>query len=99
MKVIIVLFLLLVIGLIYKGLFFPIVFLVLGIIIAKKVSKGKAKKDRDSIFAKQLEYYEKGEQEATAREMWIARRTKELMDSGMLPSEAKIKAEAEYVLK
>lgn len=41
---------------------------------------------------------EKAKKKEVARTLWIANRTQELMNQGLLPTDAKTKAETEYIL-
>lgn len=67
---------------------------------AEERARAKAEKCRaESETRKMQENEERAKRKAATKELWIAKRTQELMDSGMLPSDAKVKAETEYTIE
>lgn len=109
-----VLLILLGLGLIIGGFFLVgLIVITVGVICISAASKRKAEEEReaeerarakaeknhaDLENRKKQEHEEHARKVAASKELWIAKRTQELMDSGMLPSDAKIKAETEYTL-
>lgn len=60
-------------------------------LIAEKKQAEEKKLAADSAEAEKAD--------ASAKELWIAQKTQEYMDKGFLPTDAKIKAETEFVLE
>lgn len=57
----------------------------------------RQKREENERLSKQQEE-ENLKKEMETKELWIAQRTQALMTEGLLPSDAKIKAETEYVI-
>lgn len=109
-----ILLILLGLGLIIGGFFLVgLIVITVGVICISASAKNKAEEARVSeerakaIIAKNREESEnlrmreneeRARMRSASKELWIAKRTQELMDSGMLPSDARIKAETEYTL-
>lgn len=77
------------IGICFGNLFIGLVVATVGVIIIGYASSKKENNEKES----------KAEEAVKEKELWIAKRTAELMQEGKSPSDAKVQAETEYTLK
>lgn len=73
----------------FGNLFIGLVVATVGVIIIGYASNKKESNEKES----------KAEEAGKEKELWIAKRTADLMQEGKSPSDAKVQAETEYTLK
>lgn len=76
-----------------------LILIVLGVICISSANKREEEEEQEAKDrAERINAEAVQRKEAQEKEVWIAKRTQELINSGLLPSDAKIQAETEYVL-